>query len=367
MTKITRLMAVAATSVERARRRIGGRRRRRRRARRRRRGRPLAHAPRVQIALLLDTTNSMNGLIDQARRQLWTIVNGFRPRGAAARPELQVALYEYGNDRPAARGHIRQVVAITNDLDRVSEELFALKILGGEEYCGQVIRAALDELGWCASPEGLKAVFIAGNEPFSQGTVDYRRVKARAHARDSRQQHDPLRLARGRREHGLGDGASLADGLRRPRSGPGRRLVPAPQDEEIARLSGALNGTYIPYQRGGNSGQARQKAQDSNASSANKGAAVSRAFTKSTSLYSNSLWDQKTVQLVGDDIFVTNSGILKEGIAQGIANSILIKVNQIGTLTETFSAIETAKRAGYTSVISHRPAKLKIPPLLISP
>ena len=62
----------------------------------------------------------------------------------------------------------------------------------------------------------------------------------------------------------------------------------------------------------------------------------------------------KTVQLVGDDIFVTNSGILKEGIAQGIANSILIKVNQIGTLTETFSAIETAKRAGYTSVISHR-------------
>ncbi len=62
----------------------------------------------------------------------------------------------------------------------------------------------------------------------------------------------------------------------------------------------------------------------------------------------------KTVQLVGDDIFVTNSGILKEGIAQGIANSILIKINQIGTLTETFSAIETARRAGYTSVISHR-------------
>ncbi|MGH8762798.1 MAG: phosphopyruvate hydratase [Nitrosospira sp.] len=62
----------------------------------------------------------------------------------------------------------------------------------------------------------------------------------------------------------------------------------------------------------------------------------------------------KSVQLVGDDIFATNAGILKEGIAQGIANSILIKVNQIGTLTETFSAIETAKRAGYTAVISHR-------------
>lgn len=62
----------------------------------------------------------------------------------------------------------------------------------------------------------------------------------------------------------------------------------------------------------------------------------------------------RSVQLVGDDIFVTNATILKEGIAQGIANSILIKLNQIGTLTETLFAIESAKRAGYTAVISHR-------------
>jgi enolase len=62
----------------------------------------------------------------------------------------------------------------------------------------------------------------------------------------------------------------------------------------------------------------------------------------------------KRVQLVGDDLFVTNTKILKEGIDKGIANSILIKVNQIGTLSETFQAIEMAKQAGYTSVISHR-------------
>ncbi|MGZ8304447.1 MAG: phosphopyruvate hydratase [Telluria sp.] len=62
----------------------------------------------------------------------------------------------------------------------------------------------------------------------------------------------------------------------------------------------------------------------------------------------------KKVQLVGDDLFVTNTKILKEGISKGIANSILIKINQIGTLTETFAAIEMAKRAGYTAVISHR-------------
>ena len=62
----------------------------------------------------------------------------------------------------------------------------------------------------------------------------------------------------------------------------------------------------------------------------------------------------KKIQIVGDDLFVTNTKILKEGIQKGIANSILIKINQIGTLTETFAAIEMAKRAGYTAVISHR-------------
>ena len=62
----------------------------------------------------------------------------------------------------------------------------------------------------------------------------------------------------------------------------------------------------------------------------------------------------KKIQLVGDDLFVTNTKILREGIQQGVANSILIKINQIGTLTETFAAIEMAKRAGYTSVVSHR-------------
>jgi enolase len=71
-------------------------------------------------------------------------------------------------------------------------------------------------------------------------------------------------------------------------------------------------------------------------------------------------WEELTrklgdkVQLVGDDVFVTNTALLREGINRGVANSILIKINQIGTLTETFAAIEMAKRAGYTSVISHR-------------
>ncbi len=62
----------------------------------------------------------------------------------------------------------------------------------------------------------------------------------------------------------------------------------------------------------------------------------------------------KKIQIVGDDIFVTNTKIFEQGIKRGVANSILIKVNQIGTLTETLAAIAMARQAGYTSVISHR-------------
>ena len=73
---------------------------------------------------------------------------------------------------------------------------------------------------------------------------------------------------------------------------------------------------------------------------------------KVTNLLTERIGDK--VQLVGDDLFVTNTKKLSEGIEKGVGNSILIKVNQIGTLTETFDAIEMAKRAGYTAVISHR-------------
>jgi enolase len=75
----------------------------------------------------------------------------------------------------------------------------------------------------------------------------------------------------------------------------------------------------------------------------------------------------KKVQLVGDDLFVTNTKILKEGIDKGVANSILIKINQIGTLTETFAAIEMAKRAGYTASSATARARPKTPPSPTSP
>src|SRR5262249_25073616 len=148
---------------------------------------PLAagQAPKVQLALLLDTSNSMDGLIDQARSQLWAVVNELAAARRAGEPVvLEVALYEYGNNRiPASAGYVRRLLPFTTDLARVSEELFALTTLGGEEYCGLVIQSALDQLRWSPAPGDLKAIFIAGNEPFTQGPVDFRPVVVRARAR----------------------------------------------------------------------------------------------------------------------------------------------------------------------------------------
>ena len=136
----------------------------------------------VDVAILLDTSNSMDGLISQAKAQLWTIVQQFaRAQKHGQTPVLRVALFEYGNTRlPASEGYLRQVVPLSDDLDKLSEALFALSTSGGDEYCGQVINEAITRLDWSQQPNGYQAIFIAGNEPFTQGSVDYSQSCKRA-------------------------------------------------------------------------------------------------------------------------------------------------------------------------------------------
>jgi hypothetical protein len=131
----------------------------------------------IQLALLLDTSNSMDGLIDQAKSQLWKIVNELAAAkcGDGSQPSIKIALYEYGNDGlPSSEGYIRMVSGFTSDLDLISEKLFSLRTNGGNEYCGHVIQTSLRQLNWTAGSSDLKMIFIAGNEPFTQGSVSYR-------------------------------------------------------------------------------------------------------------------------------------------------------------------------------------------------
>jgi hypothetical protein len=253
-----------------------------------------AEAPLVQVALLLDTSNSMDGLIDQARGQLWKVVNQLaRARRGGYGARFEVALYEYGNNRLSARdGYVRQVLPFTTDLDRVSEALFALTTNGGEEYCGTVIRTALDDLRWSPSARDLKVVFIAGNEPFSQGPVDFRAATRRAHERGIVVNTIHCGTAQAGVATGWSEGARIASGAFSAIDQ--NRVVEftdAPQDDEIARLSQELNKTYVPYGAAGASGFSRQEAQDQNAMKAGKGSVNSRAVTKAGRLYANSTWD----------------------------------------------------------------------------
>src|SRR5688572_5676526 len=102
----------------------------------------------IMLALLLDTSNSMDGLIDQAKSQLWKIVNELSAAKCSdgGKPNIKIALYEYGNDGlPSSEGYVRLVSPLTSDLDVISEKLFALTTNGGNEYCGYVINKSLKQ------------------------------------------------------------------------------------------------------------------------------------------------------------------------------------------------------------------------------
>jgi hypothetical protein len=250
-------------------------------------------APKVQIALLLDTSSSMDGLIEQAKRQLWTVVNAFqnaRRDGQSAR--LEIALYEYGNDTLSAEGgFIRQVMPLTTDLDRVSEQLFALKTNGGNEYCGQVIQKATQQLQWSKSKKDLKLIYIAGNEPFTQGPVPFRTAISAAKEHDIVVNTIHCGPADEGSRSGWAEGARLAGG--KPFNIDQNRAVAmlaAPQDEEIARLGVELNKTYLSYGRSGAESKRRQALQDANAST-NAVSATTRAMSKASRHYDNSNWD----------------------------------------------------------------------------
>ena len=249
----------------------------------------------VQIAILLDTSSSMDGLIEQAKSQLWKIVNEFNDAKQGDKTHVvQVALYEYGNTNLSiGTNYIRQVLPFTRDLDQVSEQLFKLTTNGGDEYCGAVIREALDKLTWDKNGKTYKAIFIAGNEPFTQGPIS-----ANDACKAAIQKGVVINTihcgnhAEGE-NGGWRTGAALAEG-RFLTIDQDKAVVhiEAPQDKEITRLSIELNNTYITYGKDGTRGRSNQVAQDANAGRYDKaGAAVQRALTKTSSNYSNSTWD----------------------------------------------------------------------------
>lgn len=248
----------------------------------------------IKVALLLDTSNSMDGLINQAKTQLWEIVNELSyAKCGNENPDLQIALYEYGNDNLSSReGHIRQVIGFTNDLDDISEKLFALKTNGGNEFCGQVINTSLKQLEWGKNKGDLKLIFIAGNEPFTQGKISYEDAAAQAKEQDV----VVNTIFCGNYQTGIygkwQDGARLTNGdYMAIDHNQAIVHVASPYDSEIIILNKKLNKTYVYYGSQGYKKMANQAVQDSNAAELNEVVEVKRAVSKSSRIYKNSSWD----------------------------------------------------------------------------
>ena len=246
--------------------------------------------PSVDVAILLDTSNSMDGLISQAKTQLWNIVLQFADaKKNGQTPNLRVAVFEYGNSGlPASEDYIRQVVKLTDDMDKVSEALFALRTNGGDEYCGAVIKEAIKRLDWSKENNGYKAIFIAGNEPFTQGSVNYQDSCSKAIQKgivvNTIHCGDYSAGVTGKWKHG----AELAEGefmnINQDRK---VAKIKTPQDEIIIRLNAELNRTYLWYGAKGKrqAYAANQIAQDKNAIAT--GSSSLRIATKAGSLYGN--------------------------------------------------------------------------------
>ena len=251
--------------------------------------------PRIQVAILLDVSGSMDGLIEQAKAQLWNMVSVMgKAQCNRVTPSIEIALYEYGRTTNSkADGYVKKISGFTGDLDMLSKNLFALTTNGGDEFCGQVIYTSLKDLHWDASPENYKVIFIAGNEDFLQGDVLYTKACDEAKRKgvivntiycgdrvQGIKEHWNLNLECGSGSFTVIDQDQKIDD------------IPTPYDSLIFSLNEKLNNTYVGYGAAGAMMMEQQASVDNMNYKMSKGAALKRATVKSNAkLYRNGNWD----------------------------------------------------------------------------
>ena len=251
--------------------------------------------PKIQAAILLDVSNSMDGLIEQAKAQLWTMVNTMgKAKCNGGTPQIEIALYEYGRDNNDSRkGYIKQITPFTSDLDDLSQKLFQLTTNGGEEFCGHVIHTSLNELNWDTTSSNYKVIFISGNEDFLQGNVSYTIA-----CKEARKKGVIVNtIYCGDRLEGIklhwnllgecGNGSfTNINSNEKPED------IPTPYDSTLITLNYKLNGTYIYYGADGKGKKQLQSSMDAANTSINAYAGANRAVSKASSkTYYNSGWD----------------------------------------------------------------------------
>lgn len=254
----------------------------------------------IDLVLCIDTSNSMDGLIDSAKAKLWDIVNEMARLKPT--PNLRVALYSYGNDGyVAATGWVKKEIDLTSDLDDVYKALNTLKTGGGTELVARVTRDALKQQKWSTEAGSLKLIFVCGNEPVNQDKdVSLESVADMARGKGvvvntiyCSWNHDteiPAWAAFAEKCGGRHVTINQNKAVQRV-------VVKTEFDDQILKLNDALNKTYVAYGRQGKDKVANQAAQDSNALKAPAApggapdAAIARGVSKAGALYRNAGWD----------------------------------------------------------------------------
>jgi hypothetical protein len=252
-------------------------------------------APKIQVAILLDVSNSMDGLIEQAKAQLWNMVNVLgKAKCNEIAPNIEIALYEYGrSNNDVQKGYVKQINGFIANLDSLSENLFKLTTNGGDEYCGQVIFNSIKELQWDAAKESYKVIFIAGNEDFLQGNLKY--TEACNKAREKGVIVNTIYCGdkmQGEKEH-WNLGAECGTGsFTNINSNAVLEDIKTPYDSTMYVLNTKLNGSYVTYNYLGASAQAKQVRMDAENISMNNNVGIQRAVAKANgAIYYNGDWD----------------------------------------------------------------------------
>jgi hypothetical protein len=246
----------------------------------------------IQLALLLDTSGSMSGLINQAKNQLWETISHLSKELPDA--EIEIAVYQYGNDGLSMfSGYTQQVIGFSSNLDEVSSSLFKLSTNGGSEYCGVVIDKAQSDLKWDNSYRTKRVLVIAGNEPFTQGDTPY----ALSISKAVKKNIQVNTIFCGNKQNGINtkwqEGALLGNGqFFTINHNNEARQMPTPYDDDILTCNQKINKTYVPVYEENVEEQELMYSNDAEQAVAQKERLVEKALIKKNKkLYDKSSWD----------------------------------------------------------------------------
>ena len=247
----------------------------------------------VDLAIALDVSSSMSGLIDSTKQRLWDIVNELGR--AQPQPILRVAIISYGSPNYGnGTGYVRIDQHFTTDLDVVNQKLFAFTTGGGDEYVARAVDSSTRALDWSSDSNALRIIFVAGNESAEQDPM----ITVEQATRTALNKGIVVNtLYCGTDGDGVSPGwrkvANLTQGLYASidQNAAAVANIPTPMDAELARLNDELNTTYVAYGAKGESYRRNQVDQDRNAGLMSRSAKASRAVTKAGAMYNSSHWD----------------------------------------------------------------------------